>query len=610
MKKKRKGFFLSRLYIVTGITAIVFLVILGVAASSYSYALTETRLLSQADEIIEHIVQYYEGKVSSFARLYLPSFRNETFTATAKDFYAAQTPLEIHNSRMRRDLLGLLAITAQQDPEIEWIVVYNSAADIGFVYDAKSKDFLELDESFPFLENIRNKQYRWQLSETKAKRFGTQQKTFAIMGGSYAVEDPILANTMSVGYDVSLLDRITAQYKSSISTRFLLTTTDGGVIYDSAQEGYGMPLGYAVQDPAQKNPVRGSDGVLYYARHIVKPGTGYVATYLIPWKTLFFAANANTPLIVAVVVLFLAISLLAYMLAKKMTWKRVKIINNGLAEIERDLEYQIPFEATPDEFAAISTAINKMTAQIREYIKKIYLYEIDRRTFQLRQKTAKMMELQSKFNPHFLYNCLEMIRVKLYNNNDYDTAQLVVALSRIFRNLVGGKVFVTIREEIDFCMLYIKLFSAQYADLISVRFDIQTETLSCGIIRNLLQPLVENYFVHGFNPQIADNRIEIWSKTVDDRFIELGVANNGNKITPDRMAEIHRLLSAETDDDSDSHGLAILKDQIVLFYGEGCGLIIENPRDSEGDLCVRIRIRNMSVEEHVDAMEGSDIILP
>lgn len=61
-----------------------------------------------------------------------------------------------------------------------------------------------------------------------------------------------------------------------------------------------------------------------------------------------------------------------------------------------------------------------------------------------------MAELQATFNPHFLYNTLEMLRNKYYSNGDTETSELIANLASIFRSFVGDKTFVTFREELAF----------------------------------------------------------------------------------------------------------------------------------------------------------------
>ncbi|MFQ9798603.1 MAG: sensor histidine kinase [Clostridia bacterium] len=238
------------------------------------------------------------------------------------------------------------------------------------------------------------------------------------------------------------------------------------------------------------------------------------------------------------------------------------MIRSGLEVIgQNNLNYQIPMEDSSDEFGAITRSINSMSRQLAETVDKLYIY-------QLKQKTAELGELQAKFNPHFLYNTLDVICAHAYENDDQDVAEMLVLLSRIFRSFINNKSFITIQEEITFCNMYLELFRMRYKENMNIEFNVKKDVMAYGIIRNLLQPLIENYFVHGFKPQEEDNWILISATLQGPEHIVLSVSDNGFGMSPDRMQSLQEMIEDAEGETTESYGLRNLHDRVRIFTGQ------------------------------------------
>ena len=180
---------------------------------------------------------------------------------------------------------------------------------------------------------------------------------------------------------------------------------------------------------------------------------------------------------------------------------------------------------------------------------------------------------------------------------------MITLLAGIFRSFIAGKPFVSIREEIAFCNTYLELFKLRYQDRIRIIFDIETPVLGFGIIRNLLQPLIENYFIHGFDPSKKENQI-VLSGRVKDESIVLTVEDNGLGISPEQLEQVRSDLDAESRADNTGYGLKNINDRIRIFYGPEYGISIQSKPGS--GTVITMRIKKMSCEEHQTRMnEGS-----
>jgi two-component system LytT family sensor kinase len=124
------------------------------------------------------------------------------------------------------------------------------------------------------------------------------------------------------------------------------------------------------------------------------------------------------------------------------------------------------------------------------------------RAEQLREMAnkAELRALQSKINPHFLFNALNAISSSIRLNPD-TARQLIFNLSRYLRYNIELKddEQIDIKRELYQIKDYIAIEQARFGDKLTVIYDIDDD-VSCVIPSLLIQPLVENAIVHGIQP--------------------------------------------------------------------------------------------------------------
>ena len=112
---------------------------------------------------------------------------------------------------------------------------------------------------------------------------------------------------------------------------------------------------------------------------------------------------------------------------------------------------------------------------------------------------AEMRALQSKINPHFLFNALNAISSSIRLNPD-TARQLIINLSRYLRyNTELNDELIDIRKELHQIQDYIAIEQARFGAKLTVIYDIDDD-VSVRIPSLLIQPLVENAIVHGIQP--------------------------------------------------------------------------------------------------------------
>ncbi len=187
------------------------------------------------------------------------------------------------------------------------------------------------------------------------------------------------------------------------------------------------------------------------------------------------------------------------------------------------------------------------------------------RAEQLREMAnkAELRALQSKINPHFLFNALNAISSSIRLNPD-TARQLIFNLSRYLRYNIELKddEQIDIKKELYQIKDYIAIEQARFGDKLTVIYDIDEE-VNCCIPSLLIQPLVENAIVHGIQPCKGKGVVTISVAECGNR-VRIAVRDTGHGIDP---KVIERVEANEMP--GNKIGLLNVHHRVKLLYGEG-----------------------------------------
>lgn len=145
-------------------------------------------------------------------------------------------------------------------------------------------------------------------------------------------------------------------------------------------------------------------------------------------------------------------------------------------------------------------------------------------------------------------------------------------LSFLFRKQVKDSYIITLKDELEYCRKYIEIFQFRYYDNFNFEINCPEELERYKIVKFSIQPLIENYFVHGIRFEDDDNLLKIdVSKEENDIFIR--IIDNGRGISDEKLEKIKdKLLNNKQE--NDSIGIVNVNKRIVNEYGEGYGVNI------------------------------------
>lgn len=589
MVKENKKIALSnnKIFITLTLFYLILLLIIGFIASYYAYKQQRDKYLSALDLTQIQLQQSYSDIIENFWQLYMPIYEeNNTVHEALSTFFNSNTENTL-NVTEKRLLVQALKQILSRNNQVQWVAVYSDAAPYNYILFQNTDTLSVIKEDFPYLQEMKSKSAGMQIYGQKNMDYGDQTiNTYAICGGSPTKSGQ---GKIIIGYNPAYYARITKSSSISLDSLNFILTSDGQIIY-SSNKNYDEAAAIYLPKNDMKGVTKLSDGRNYYVSSSITGNASSFTGYAFLWKDLFLHSIQSSLGILKIIFVFVILSIILYTITLKIIIKEVRIIQDGLKQIgENRLDYRIPTNFKQNGLPEIAESINHMTIRLKENINRAYQYE-------LRQKEAELSELQAKFNPHFLYNSLEMLRSRCHQNGDAKTAELITQLAAIFRGFIGSKTFIPLQEELTFSQRYLTLFSARYSDKVQIKYNFDREILKYGIIRNVFQLLIENYFVHGFDTGSEDNYILLSGKSLDDKTMILTVQDNGCGMTDEEIDVLNAKLNEPIQLDTESYGLKNLHQRLRLFYGDNCGLnIIRN--ETKG-ISVHMTVLKMTCEEY------------
>lgn len=143
---------------------------------------------------------------------------------------------------------------------------------------------------------------------------------------------------------------------------------------------------------------------------------------------------------------------------------------------------------------------------------------------------TKLQALQSQMNPHFVFNAMNSIQNFVIDNNTDDALWYIGEFSKLIRQTLdfSSKSTVRLEEEIEYLKRYIGLenFRRKKKVIWVIDIDDSIDVHDIEIPPMLIQPIVENVFVHAFDTTIESPKLKIEFSKFENNIICI-VTDNG-----------------------------------------------------------------------------------
>ena len=212
--------------------------------------------------------------------------------------------------------------------------------------------------------------------------------------------------------------------------------------------------------------------------------------------------NSLTSIIFVLAVSSLLLGVVIY-ITTNVLLRRVKKLVKAMKQVrEGNLDVSVRVKST-DEFGELALSFNHMTGRIHELVETVY-------KVQLMEREAELKALEAQINPHFLYNTLATISWVARKANLPEIVKISNSLAKFYRLVLSkGERIICIKEETDMVISYLHIQKIRFENMFDVYYEIDESITGCKILKNILQPLVENALNHGIEPKRGHGTIVI-----------------------------------------------------------------------------------------------------
>lgn len=403
---------------------------------------------------------------------------------------------------------------------------------------------------------------------TTAYFYGTPEMVFTVARNYFDLRGPVgntpYVGTIFIDIDLKKLERIFDSVAFTGNEIFYVVNEDNDCYYSNQQDLIGQNAGEELRKAGMCE-----DRILLRTRANTY---GLSVIVSLDAKTAFSDIRRMQQMMYFFVGLsVLALFVGSFYFSKRLTrpmhemMRQMSMVGTGNFDIE------LPIRSR-DEIGVLSERFNQMSAALKTYINQSYVAQI-------KQNEAELTALKSQIYPHFLYNTLEIIRMTaLEEESREQVPEMIEALSRQIHYLIGPmQDMVPLEKEIDIVSKYVYLLNCRISGKVQLIVNAQGG-LKVQVPKLILQPIVENAYVHGIKPKKGKGCIMIETAVKEEKF-EISVMDNGVGMDEKEIEKIKRLF--ESDDPGikneynwQSIGLKNVHDRIRYLYGENYGIRI------------------------------------
>lgn len=192
--------------------------------------------------------------------------------------------------------------------------------------------------------------------------------------------------------------------------------------------------------------------------------------------------------------------------------------------------------------------------------------------------------LQSQMNPHFIFNCLNSIKLYAEQNNAQAASLYLTKFSRLIRMILehSRAAGILLSSELDLLQLYLEMENMRFKDKLrfNIIVDSEVETDFIEIPPMLIQPYVENAIWHGLMHKPEGGSLSIHF-ALDDKEHMLHVTITDDGIGREKAAMLKSKITAQ----HRSYGMRVTAERIELLnekHKMKASIDIEDLKDASG----------------------------
>lgn len=258
---------------------------------------------------------------------------------------------------------------------------------------------------------------------------------------------------------------------------------------------------------------------------------------------------------------------IGFYISKRIT-EPILEVNNAMSKFEKGEWPEEINTKSEDELKYLVKGFNGMVKNIKNLIDEIYKEQEDKKKAEVNALRFQLESLQSQINPHFMYNTLNAISYLALRKGAEDIREMIQSFNILLRaSMSTSKEFITISEEIDCILSYLKIQECRYDNIFEFTYKVPEDMKHYKIPRLILQPIVENSLFHGIAPKNSHGNIKVEFISENDR-IKVSVIDDGVGIRKSAIPEIIKKGNSRNKSSFNNIGLVNVDERLKLYFGE------------------------------------------
>ncbi|HHV11868.1 MAG TPA: histidine kinase [Clostridiales bacterium] len=481
--------------------------------------------------------------------------------------------------------------------------VYSAKDDCAYTY-MNRRIYTYTDDTVNEMRNVYKDKHAHLVmtSSTISGRHG-KDRTYGMIYSIRSVDTYENIGALQLEYKTGLIDYLLEKSYPSVMGDFLIIGANGEVFYDSTGQWYEKIYPYAAQlleSKGETRTIKFGEGKYYFnslqAETELYHGLHYFGflAYDEVYQNIRITLNYMIG-VMGIMIIISGIAMFINVQAKSRILRKIYAAMKNVRQGNLDVQVELS-GGRQGELTEIAYSFNKMTVDLKGYIKREYQLKLE-------QQQYLLMALQAQINPHFLANSFEAIRMKAMLDGEKEIEQMVMILSKIFRNAAKGDTVLTIGTEVDNCESYLWLHKIRFQNQLSYHLEVPEEVRQYVIVRHALQVIVENYMVYSFDGSREDNEISIRGEKAGD-WIILTIQDNSEGVSEEKLEEMRGYIRDPQSTDQRKHiGLGNVSRRMRIVFGDDFQFTIDSAQD--GGLIEKLKFR-ACIEEEVGHAVQSD----
>jgi two-component system sensor histidine kinase YesM len=207
-------------------------------------------------------------------------------------------------------------------------------------------------------------------------------------------------------------------------------------------------------------------------------------------------------------------------------------------------------------------------------------------------ENMQMGLLKTQINAHFLVNTITCIESLSQQNENQKAATAAGNLAGMLKFLHEEDAEANIFDEMVNLNRYIEIMNIRHNNKFIIETDVDDVLVEYNILRQILQPLVENALTHGLGNKKDDCLLKITGRVKDD-FIIFEITDNGIGMSPESVLALQERIDKTDKRDYDNYGLKgvsliNIQKRINTRYGRKYGLTVRGELGEGTEFTVRL----------------------